>query len=672
MAPRRENGVPSARTVLEVADALRWTDPGLGVSLAEHAARMPGGDPSLRAAAGRCVVASWAEVERFDEVVTRAGPLLEAARSRGDREGLAGLLVDLAGAAVGLGEDAVAARLVAPVAASDDLAARTLLRAALVRTQLAGSAGDVAGADRAAADAAPVLLRTAEPEAGLARRDLARARAAARRGAGDPGAALAILTEALSDDPGTDPDGGRRSLSATADVVEVLLDLGRDDEALDRGRAVPDAPVGPLLASPAARLRLALAERVHLVVGAHAEAAALARAATDELEGAELQAAAVRAWQVVAAAAERAGELAAALAAVRRAHELDSRARDRREPALRVLAVIAASALELPTDDAAPDASTGSVSGPTSAATEMSTTLSEMDSLLADARSSLRGGPLDDGSGHADAGGSVNGTALPRRRHHRDDAGDEPAPPAGTEAVPDAFPDALARLLAGDAEGSADAPVATADDAGGLPTSPRVLLPSPGAEAAGADAADLVAGLGALDEPLHIDPADPLGAGASWGVEGGPSAPVAADGSPRPDERRTAPRVPPAGFDPEDLDHELPLTLAGLLAEYHVPDAPVPPRRDRGRADDGTVPQRRRGAAGPTPVADDQRWTPHPDAAADRLAPPGADGNGAAAPRTQGENGARLADLLAEAMDAFRHSGPGEGTRGADVGPRPV
>ena len=102
-----------------------------------------------------------------------------------------------------------------------------------------------------------------------------------------------------------------------------------------------------------------------------------------------------------------------------------------------------------------------------------------------------------------------------------------------------------------------------------------------------------------------------------------------------------------------------------------MPDVPLPPRRDRGRADDGAVPPARPGTAGPAPGTADRRGSSYPGGPTDRPAPAGGDGNGVAAP-TRGENGARLADLLAEAMDAFRHGGPGEGTRGADVGARPV
>jgi hypothetical protein len=949
------NGVPSARTVLEVADGLRWTDPGLGASLAEHALRLAGDDAAVRMAAERSVIRSLAEVDRFDEVVSRATPLLDDAQMRGDREDLAGLLVDLAGAAIGFDDHAVAERLVEPVSSARDLSPRTVALAGLVRAQLAAATGDVAGADRAAQEAGEGLSATPEPEAGLVRRDLARARAAARRRGGDAGSALPILADAVSADPGVDADGGRRSLLASADQVDLLLDLGRRDDALERGRAaLPNGPAEPLAVCSAARIRLALAERVHLVSGAHAEAEALARSAAAELEAAGHDAAAARAWEVVASAAESGGALGNALTAVRHGHELDSRARDRRDPALRVLTMIAAAGLELPAAPAPPIEQAAfpaaSSASPQQAPADPpdSSALSDVESLLADARASFTGG--------------VDGTtSLPRRRGHRREDGDQ-ADADRSEPGAESVPEALARLLGGGAEPSPEPGSAWADarppdgtgDAlggtsyggpGGLPGNEDAGLPSssgltplgsgrrsrhsaerpddlladplvtrgadddspprfdtlPDAPGRGLDADGPVQessapawlvdpevawnGLGDVrpdqrtpgdvaedrfapveaERPgppgspssavmahpgsdqrgeraraLGIDPADPLGTGFSWGAladEGTPSRatsgaipgerderprdvgpdprdllaprpggqdssrrdagrgtedrlgadagggaddhrgaddrrgagdrgndrggaddrcgsdvgrgpdglrgrePAAGDGpgrghlaarGPEPtresngllggdsvraqepgrgDEPLRRPeslrgsegvrgdvaggvpgpgaeppsssrgpggRAVPAGFDPEDLEDELPLTLAGLLAEYHLPDVPAPPYRERARPADVDVPSARRHISGSMPVpAADQRFAPRPGDAPDRPAP--APTNGAThGPARRGENGARLADLLAEAMDAFRHTGssdaprppgdagrpPGDGARG--------
>lgn len=830
MAPRRESGVPSARTVLEVADGLRWTDPGLGASLAEHALRVAGDDAAVRTAAERSVIRSLAEVDRFAEVVSRATPLLDDAQVRGDRDDLAGLLAELAGAAIGLGDVAVAGRLVDPVR-FDGLSARTVTLAGLVRAQVAAATGDVAGADRAAEAASTALLRTPEPEAELVRRDLARARAAARRRGGQPAAALPILAEAVSEDPRADADGGRRSLLAAADEVDLLLDLDRRDQALERGRAVlPDGPAGPLAVRATARIRLALAERHHLVAGALAEAQSLARIAGTELEAAGDDAAAARAWEVVASVAERGGELGTALTAVRHGHDLDSRARDRRDPALRILTMIAAAAPDLPVvaDRPGPPGR----AAPDPAPVAGSSVLSEMESLLAGARSSVAGG--------------VNGTEpLPRRRGHRRDEAADDLPTSGSDPVPNA----LARLLGAAGLGRVSADDLTTPPSGegrpdesrngacgrrngraqecGDPGTPSPVDPgSPGsgrrsrhsaepaddpaaepAVAAGNDvslptfdalptpsgrragdpasaAAVGAAGLGDSDgtqagledtdlrtgedpeagrngwspglvdddrslsvEPVgsrdwgfsltdsslsgdwgrpgepgaevEIDPADPLGTSFTWGETADRAAgtgrtngsaapgangrahqlgPSAGGGAvpPGPDRQETDPHVPepppedpqgegtgrraatgpgrraseervvPPGFEPEDLDDELPLTLAGLLAEYHLPDVPAPPHPNGTRPTGVAAPPVRRNVAGSMPVpAADPRFAAHPARLPERPGPAGGVTQG---PPRRGENGARLADLLAEAMDAFRHTGSEDGARGPDDG----
>ncbi len=788
MAPPAENGALSARTVLEVADGLRWSDPRLGVSLAEHAVRLAGDDAAVRSAAERSVIRSLAEVDRFDEVVARATPLLEDAVVRGDRDDLAGLLVELAAAAVGFGDHAVAAHLVEPVGPGDGLPDRTVAKAALVRAQLAGVGGDVPGADRTASEAEAALQHTDEPEAGLVRRDLARARAAARRRSGDAGAALPIVSAAVSADPRADADGGRRSLLAAADQIDLLLDLGRSTEALERARTIlPADPTGPLVVGAVARIRLALAERVHLTGGAPREAQTAARAAADQLESAGHDAAAARAWQVVASAAERSGDLGAALTAVRYGHDLESRSRDRRDPSLRVLTMIAASAPELPArptraaEPAAPEppgldalgleasglgaSGLGAQEEPGTAPAPGSSTLSEFESLLADARSSLTDGHF----------GGADGTAtLPQRRgHHRHDAVDTD-PPAGSETVPEA----LARLLgdtgpstdpgggtsphgpgervngsravadgaAGDShvvdgaelsaspppgsdrrsEESRDDPLAEPPDGTRADTGSRPTFdvfssvpgrrpdpagpeagPSEGPGLPGAEPFSSTAGApeggrssAARWDPTefpHIDPRDPLGADSSADVGAGRAAPAAgrpgndhdeafsrpAPQDPQPldrpvsrgasgerDRRGPDTAAPEPGRSPYDgggreLDDELALTLAGLLAEYRVPDAPQAPQRDPGRSADVAVPTARPHVSGSMPLpSTDQRFAPRPADAPGRIPPSDPAATGGRARR--GENGARLADLLAEAMDAFRHTGAGDGSPDVD------
>jgi hypothetical protein len=223
--------------------------------------------------------------------------------------------------------------------------------------------------------------------------------------------------------------------------------------------------------------------------------------------------------------------------------------------------------------------------------------------------------------------------------------------------------------------------------------------------------------LGESDADVDIDPADPLGTASSWGAGAAAVRPVAnrgpdesaapgradgdratepppgedvgtpgptrqetepraeggsadqqgheTDGRPEtPPGRDSQPRVVPPGFDLEDLDDELPLTLAGLLAEYHLPDVPAPPYRNGTPRSDVAVPSARRHLSGSMPVpAADPRFAARPAEGPDRTRPGATDGATQGPPR-KAENGARLADLLAEAMDAFRHTGPGAAPAG--------
>ena len=348
VAARRESGTPSAQTVLEVADGLRWTDPALGVSLAEHARRLAGDDdPVTRSAAERSILRSLAEADRYDDVVHRAGPLLDEARRRGDRDDAAAVVVELASAVVGLGDGPTAWTMVERLRPVDELPARVVAAAALVRTRVLAEAGDVVGTEGEAEQAVAVLLRVPEPEAGLLRREMACARGRARRRAGDLGGALAVLATATTAHPGDDPDGGRRSLAAAAEQIEVLVELGRADEARARADAlVPDGPVEPALLRAVSRIRLVLAE-------AGGSDAVVTRAAAQALEDAGHLDDAARAWQVVAASAESRGELREALGALRHGHTLESRARDEHGRSLRGVAAVEVG--NLPVAERAPE-----------------------------------------------------------------------------------------------------------------------------------------------------------------------------------------------------------------------------------------------------------------------------------------------------------------------------
>jgi hypothetical protein len=136
----------------------------------------------------------------------------------------------------------------------------------------------------------------------------------------------------------------------------------------------------------------------------------------------------------------------------------------------------------------------------------------------------------------------------------------------------------------------------------------------------------------------------------------------------------------------DEYDEELALTLATVLGEYHLPDVPMPPRRDgrrattpeptgAGAAGEVSVPSARRHTSGSMPVPGEPRRATRAEPPVDPASPvagaQGRDGSSAGRGRPP-ESGARLADLLAEAMDAFRHVGPDaqDGARGPGVGSR--
>ena len=478
MGARRENGAPSAHTVLEVADGLRWTDPVLGVSLAEHARRLAGDDdPATRSAAERSILRSLAEADRYDDVVHRAGPLLEEARQRGDRDAAAAVVVELASAAMGLGDGSAAWTLVDRLRSVDELPARVAAVAALVRTRVRADHGDVTGTDGEAEQAESALRRVPEPEGGLVRREMTVARGRARRRAGDRVGALAVLTTAVTDDLHDDPDGGRRSLAAAAEQIELLVELGRIDEARARaGGLVPPGPVEPALLRAASRIRLALAQ------GGGADGAET-RATAQALEDLGHLDDAARGWQVVAAAAEARGDLGEALATLRHGHALESRARDEHERSLRRLAAVDVGDLVAmgPAPVAAPPETAPPLVEVGPAVVETGTTMAQAVSPAVETEPPVVGSPSSDVL-----------ESLPRRRgHHRDEetsseaAPTLPDPPSAADSAP------------------APAPVRADDDRAGLGRRDEL--------------ADLLAALSRSMEQL---PVPALGASADAGATG--------------------------------------------------------------------------------------------------------------------------------------------------------
>jgi hypothetical protein len=331
---RREYGAPSAQTVLEVAEGLRWTDPALGASLAEHVRRVAGDDPAVRAAADRSLIRSLSEADRHGDVVERGVPLLADARDRGDRDDGAAALIELATAATGLGDPALARRLLDRLGPTSDLPARVGVVACAARAEACAAQGDVAATDAAGDAVAPMLFRVPPPEAGAVRARIALSRGVARRAAGDTTGALATLDAAVRDSDG-EGDGSRHALVAVAELTELLVEAGRHDEARERAEGhLPEGRPAAHVAAAVARIRLALS----------AVSRGGARSATtiaEELEAAGRVGEAARAWERVAGLAETEGDLGTALTALRRGHALDARSRDAGDQALRTLTAVA-------------------------------------------------------------------------------------------------------------------------------------------------------------------------------------------------------------------------------------------------------------------------------------------------------------------------------------------
>lgn len=343
---------PSAATVLEVADGLRWQDPNLSAALAEHAVRLAGDDAALRGAAERSAVRALGELDQPGVVVARAVPQLEAAVTDRRPDDAAALRFVLVGAALQSG-DATAARglLDAALAEVSPRSAPELRGELELRTaQVLAVEADVSGADAAVRRAEAAVSWTAgAPASSASALDLVRARATARRASGDVAGAVALLGSAAPTGvAGTEPDGGRRALLVIVDLVCALLDLG--DAAGARARAagfLHQAP-GPTTALPLGQLRCSVAGRIHLPARELDAADAVARTAEADLSARGHDAVAATACEIVASVAEARGDLAAALAAVRRAHALEMRAVEEQHRVRRALAGVLVTAAASP------------------------------------------------------------------------------------------------------------------------------------------------------------------------------------------------------------------------------------------------------------------------------------------------------------------------------------
>ena len=329
--PAGQPGVPglSASAILAVAEGLRWTDPQLSVALAEHVARVAGADASARTAAERSAVLALGQSDRGAELIVRALPHLRAAEREGRIVDAGTLRCELSLAALRCGDVDAAEALLEPLAAGRVLPPAARADALVAWAAARATRGDVAGVDAAGRQVDDVVGETADDARRLAMR---RARAEARRHAGDTSGALEVLRVAVSD--ANVADGGRQAALLLADRVELLAGLGRRDEAREAGTpALADTPRATTSLA-LGRLRCVLAQHVHLPAGEFETAERLAREAETDLTARGHEAQVAVAIEVLAAVAEGRGDVRQALEELRRArphleaaHEEATRAR---------------------------------------------------------------------------------------------------------------------------------------------------------------------------------------------------------------------------------------------------------------------------------------------------------------------------------------------------------
>ena len=358
--PAQPPAVPglSVSAILEVAEGLRWTDPQLSVALAEHAARAAAGDAGVRSAAERSAVLALGRSDRAAELVLRALPHLREAERDGRAADAAVLRCELARAAVRCGDPDAAEALLEPLAGGRVLPPTARADALIAWGAARAARGDVAGVDAATRQVQEIVGKPGDAR-GTA---IQRSRAEARRVAGDAAGALEVLRAVAPEGDGA--DGGREAAMVAADHVEVLVELGRLDEAREVARPALAFASGATTALALGRLRCVLARRVHLAAGDLDTAESLAREAETDLTAAGHEAQVAEAVEVLADVAGRRGETGRAVEELRRAQEHATAAREETTRARIALAVALASPDDrLPAPQPVDEHSTGTESG---------------------------------------------------------------------------------------------------------------------------------------------------------------------------------------------------------------------------------------------------------------------------------------------------------------------
>ncbi|MGH3933651.1 MAG: hypothetical protein ACRDS1_01480 [Pseudonocardiaceae bacterium] len=327
-------GIPAsngeAASLVESAMLLRWRAPELALLLADRAITAAQDDQMAVLRAEHLAVFALNRLGRHGEAAYRLFPAIK------DADTPAGLRhelhVELAHCATALGEPAIALEAVRAVLAAGDDIAPVLRGTALVA---AAEASDALGRDDAlipALDEADELYRedsTLDRDTALLLRATARAADAARHrrcgAAAEAEAQARVGRELLGGLADPEHDSGEVSARLMLEIVLAMLDRDEGDAATRQVRPLLRRPVRAAAAGAVARLRLALATRVHLAEGRYEPALTLL---ADAVEGAQrhgVDAVLAECLEGLSHVHEARGEFADALHCVRAARAAEGR-----------------------------------------------------------------------------------------------------------------------------------------------------------------------------------------------------------------------------------------------------------------------------------------------------------------------------------------------------------
>ncbi len=321
-----------AASLVESAMLLRWRAPELALLLADRAITAAQDDQMAILRAEHLAVFALNRLGRHGEAAYRLFPAIRDANTpAGLRHELH---VELAHCATALGEPATALEAVRAVLAAGDDVAPVLRGTALVAAAEASDALGRGDALTPALEEADELYRedpTLDRDTALLLRATAKAADAARHrrcgAAAEAEAQARAGRELLVGLADPEHDSGEVSARLMLEIVLALLDRDEGDAATRQVRPLLRRPVRAAAAGAVARLRLALATRVHLAEGRYEPALTLL---ADAVEGAQrhgVDAVLAECLEGLSHVHEARGEFADALHCVRAARAAEGRHR---------------------------------------------------------------------------------------------------------------------------------------------------------------------------------------------------------------------------------------------------------------------------------------------------------------------------------------------------------